>query len=361
MTNTAAIERMTTGREFTVRGAGAFGLSIAFELARRGAKVRVIEAHRIGAGSSGGHVGALAPHVPENWNPKKAFQLDSLLMAQEFWDDVRRIGGKDAGYGRVGRIQPLKDQAAIDLARARGVSAQGLWQGRALWEIRDIAEFGSFVPPSPTGLVIYDTLSARAAPRAAGAALASAVLALGGEIVFGTAEERGVVIHATGSDGLRDLSEAFARPIGQGIKGQSALLDGSAIKGIHAAPQVYTGSLHIIAHADRTLAIGSTTERDYDDPTSTDEGLDLLVEKARDLCPVIRDAPLLDRWAGARPRAKTRAPMLGAWPDREGHFIANGGFKIGFGMAPKVAAVMADLVLDGIDGIPEGFNVTDNM
>ena len=35
------------------------------------------------------------------------------------------------------------------------------------------------------------------------------------------------------------------------------------------------------------------------------------------------------RWAGLRPRARSRAPMLGAWPGRPGHFIANGGFKIG--------------------------------
>ncbi len=69
---------------------------------------------------------------------------------------------------------------------------------------------------------------------------------------------------------------------------------------------------------------------------------------------------MIDRWAGARPRAKP-APMLGAWPDRDGHFIANGGFKIGFGMAPKVAATMADLVLEGINTIPEGFHVTDNL
>ena len=49
--------------------------------------------------------------------------------------------------------------------------------------------------------------------------------------------------------------------------------------------------------------------------------------------------------------------MLGAWPDRPSHFIANGGFKIGFGMAPKVAETMADLVLDGHDTIPADFRV----
>ena len=36
-------------------------------------------------------------------------------------------------------------------------------------------------------------------------------------------------------------------------------------------------------------------------------------------------------------------------------FIANGGFKIGFGMAPKIGEVMADLILDGVDHIPNDF------
>ncbi|MCI5042840.1 MAG: FAD-dependent oxidoreductase, partial [Donghicola eburneus] len=47
--------------------------------------------------------------------------------------------------------------------------------------------------------------------------------------------------------------------------------------------------------------------------------------------------------------------------DADGQFIANGGFKIGFGMAPGVARVMADLVLEGRDGIPQGFRVEDNL
>ncbi len=36
-------------------------------------------------------------------------------------------------------------------------------------------------------------------------------------------------------------------------------------------------------------------------------------------------------------------------------------FKIGFGMAPKVAEVMADLLLEGRDAIPKGFRVEDNL
>ena len=72
---------------------------------------------------------------------------------------------------------------------------------------------------------------------------------------------------------------------------------------------------------------------------------------------MLAGADVVERWAGVRPRAKSRAPLLGAWPGRPGQFVANGGFKIGFGMAPKVARVMVDLVMDGRDGIPAGFRV----
>ena len=69
--------------DVTVIGGGVFGLSVAYACASRGATVRLYERKAIGSGASGGLVGALAPHVPENWNPKKAFQLESLLMARE--------------------------------------------------------------------------------------------------------------------------------------------------------------------------------------------------------------------------------------------------------------------------------------
>ncbi|KEP68632.1 oxidoreductase [Thioclava dalianensis] len=347
----------SAGPHLTVRGGGIFGLSIACEAARRGARVRLIESVAIGAGSSGGHVGALAPHVPEQWNPKKQFQFESLRMAEAFWAWVGQTGGIDPGYARLGRIQPLADAAQVERAQARAAGAAELWDGFAEWQVAEAAEFAPFVPPSPTGLVIHDTLSARIAPRAACAALASALKALGGQIVIGAAEEIGPVIYATGAPGLLGLSEALGAPVGNGVKGQSALLSHDA----GAVPQVYAEGLHIVPHSDGTVAIGSTSERLYDAPESTDAQLETLIERARTLCPQLRDAPVIDRWAGLRPRAKSRAPMLGGWPGREGHFIANGGFKIGFGMAPKIADVMVDLVLEGHDAIPQGFRVTDNL
>ncbi|OZA16533.1 MAG: oxidoreductase, partial [Rhodobacterales bacterium 17-64-5] len=74
--------------DLTVRGGGIFGLSVAWEAVQRGARVRLIERERLGAGASGGLVGALTPHTPEAWNPVKAFQLDSLLRAESWWEGV---------------------------------------------------------------------------------------------------------------------------------------------------------------------------------------------------------------------------------------------------------------------------------
>mgnify|MGYP005694967963 CR=1 FL=1 len=59
-----------------------------------------------------------------------------------------------------------------------------------------------------------------------------------------------------------------------------------------------------------------------------------------------------------QPRAFTRAPILGKHPVNPDWFIANGGFKIGFGMAPKIGEVMADLILDGVDHIPDDFRAS---
>lgn len=331
--------------DVTILGAGVFGLGCAFACARRGAQVQVIDPQGVGAGASGGIVGALAPHVPENWNEKKSFQLESLLMAEDWWAAVAEIGGGDPGYARTGRLQPIPDAAASTRAEARAEGARALWRGAATWAVEDAPSAWS----PGTARVIRDTLSARIHPRQACAALAMAIKALGGEIpVTGTPE--GQVIHATGWQGLAVMQEQGGRAAGNGVKGQAVLLRLDR----RDAPQLYVDGLHIIPHGDGTVAIGSTSERDVED-TGTDAQADDLLSRARDAVPELRDAPEIMRWAGIRPRARSRAPLLGAWPGRDGHFVANGGFKIGFGMAPKVAEVMADLVLQGTDAIPDGF------
>jgi glycine oxidase len=338
--------------DITIRGAGIFGLSIAWTCLRRGASVQVIDPYGPGAGSSGGIVGALAPHVPENWNDKKAFQLSSLLMAEDFWAGVAAAGGTNPGYCRSGRLQPVLDPVALGLARGREETARALWEGHARWEVVPAKDDDGWQPRSPTGWIIRDDLSALLHPRKAVAALVAALQA-GGVRIASEGKHSGTTLWATGVAGLEDLNSHLHRMVGAGVKGQAALLDYDA----RGAPQLFIDGLHIIPHLDGTVAIGSTSERQFKDGRAPDNQLDRLVEKASAALPVLRNAPVIDRWAGVRPRSRSRAPMLGPWPDRPGHFVANGGFKIGFGMAPKVAEVMADLLLEDRDRIPDAFRV----
>ncbi|MCW9043110.1 MAG: FAD-binding oxidoreductase [Pseudopelagicola sp.] len=336
--------------DVTVMGAGAFGLSVAWSCVKRGASVRVIDPFGLGSGSSGGTVGALSPHTPENWNDKKEFQFQSLLMAETYWAEIERIGDQPSGYGRVGRLQPVMNDRGFELARAREETARTLWRGKATWRVIPAEDAGDWAPLTPTGHLIHDTLSARMSPRMACAALAAALRAKGTEIVS-NAPESGQVIWATGWRGLVEMSEDMGRMVGNGVKGQSALLRLSRPN----APQLFADAVHIIPHVDGTVAIGSTSERDFNAPDTTDALLDDVLARAFAAVPALHGAEVIERWAGVRPRAKSRAPMLGDHPTKPGQYIANGGFKIGFGMAPKVGEVMADLILDGTDNIPEPF------
>lgn len=344
--------------QIAVMGAGIMGLASAFALAQRGARVRVVERERVGAGSSGGLVGALAPHVPEQWNAKKSFQFESLCMAESFWAEVRAVGGIDPGYARLGRVQPLADDAAIERARTRAEGARAHWQGRAEWRVVSAQSMPGLRPVSPTGMVVHDTLTARLSPRKAGQALVAALAALGVSVEHGAEPPaQGTVLWATGVQGLADLSADLGQTVGGAVKGQAALLAADW----RDAPQVFADGLHIVPHADGTVAIGSTSESSYADPAATDPQLEALIDRARAVCPDLAGAAVLERWAGLRPRARTRAPMLGPWPGRPGWFVLNGGFKIGFGMAPRLARLTAELLLDGAAAIPAGFAVDDNL
>lgn len=337
--------------DVTIRGAGIFGLSIAWACLQRGARVRVIETAHPGAGSSGGLVGALSPHVPEAWNAKKAFQLDSLFMAADWWAGVEAASNLPSGYARLGRLQPLPDDRAVEAARRREAEAATLWQGRAVWQVIP-ATGAEWEPATPSGWLVHDTLSARLSPRMGLASLTQALTAQGAELILGEAEDTGAIIHATGIAGLTELSRAFASPLGSGVKGQALSLRHDA----RDQPQLFVDGLHIVPHADGTIAIGSTSETTWIHD-GTDTQLDALHAKAIAAVPALARSEVTARWAGIRPKSASRAPVLGAWPGRPGHFIANGGFKIGFGMAPKVAEVIADLILDGRDTIPPDFTV----
>ncbi len=350
-------------------GGGAFGLAVAFICARRGLSVRLVTAGRIGDGASGGIVGALSPHVPDAWNAKKQFQFEALVAAPQFWGAVAAAGGVSPGYARTGRLIPIPTAEARDLAQARAASATDLWHGAATWQVQQADAQPEWIAPdhAPHGL-IFETLSARIAPARAVAALAAACRAQGVEILEGCAataigsghaetptgrlSARHIVL-AAGVKGFDLLARATGHPpAGTGVKGQAALLSGPVDATL---PTIYADGTYVVPHDDGRVAVGSTSEATWDDPASTDGQLDALIANARALCPALRDMPMTQRWAGLRPKARRRDPLLGAVPGHDGLWLAMGGFKIGFAIAPHAATLLAAAIEGRAPPLPDSF------
>ena len=342
-----------------VYGGGVFGLTIAYFCKKRGADVCLIDPNGVASGASGGLVGALAPHTPDNWNDKKQFQFESLTRNPAFWAEVDAISGISSGYAQTGRLVALEDERALDLAHARVKSARQFWGEQASWAVVDPSAYGNWAPESGTGFLSFDTLSARITPTDACKSLALAFKKIGGQITVSAEKGRhpDARVLATGYQGLAELSHDLGQTIGTGQKGQAALLDYDA----RALPHLYAKGLHIVPHENGTTGIGSTSETDWTDACETDHALEHLIEKAKEVLPALNEAKVLDRRAGIRPRARKRTPLLGPHPIKSRTFIANGGFKIGFGVSVKVGQVMADLILDEKDSIPKAFSIAANL
>lgn len=142
---------------------------------------------------------------------------------------------------------------------------------------------------------------------------------------------------------LETLLPPLPKPLGQGVKGQAALLRADLDP---ANPVVFLDGIYVVAHEGGFAAIGSTSENRFDDPHSSDSRLDEVIARARALIPSLRDAAVIERWAGIRPKAIGRDPLVGPVPGHDNVVALTGGFKISFGMAHR----LADSALDFVKG-----------
>lgn len=350
--------RKSPGRDVAVIGAGVFGLTCALACARRGLSVIVLERAHPGAGASGGPVGALAPHPPDRWSAKKAFQLEALVGAEAFWAGVAARGGGDPGYLRTGRLIPLRDGRERRLAQARAEAAETHWAGRARWNVLDPEALPGWIDSAaaPAGAV-RETLSARLSPRAAVAALAAAVEAAGGEIRIAEARAIGTgrvwlsaggavaadrIVLAAGDAARSLLGPQAATALGRGVKGQAALVD----PGPGGAPpmMLYCDGLYVAPQSGGAVAIGSTSETAWSEPHTVDASLDALIARAARICPGLSGARVIERWAGVRPRGALPEPVVGPAPGMDGVLIASGGYRTGFALAPPIGEIVAGMI-----------------
>ncbi|MCY3675884.1 MAG: FAD-binding oxidoreductase [Rhodobacteraceae bacterium] len=342
--------------DLEIVGMGVFGLSIAWECSKRGARVSVVDHQHYQRSSSYGLVGALTPHVPEPWESKKQFQFDSLLMAEDWWKEVYSASDIDPHYCRCGRLQPIMDKKGYELAKLRSDEAQTNWKRQAEWKIVRTTDCSGWKPKSPIGWLIADDLSARINPRMAIKSLRKALVSNNVPLMILNGQEETKCeyrVLATGTAGLISLSSELGLPLVAHEKGQAMLIDYDASD----QPIITGGGVNLVPQPNGLTAVGSTTERYFTNPYKTDYRLNELYSKAIELVPEVGNSRIVEKWAHDRPRSVTRAPVLGAHPTRENTFLANGGFKIGFGLAPKIAEVMAELILNGNNLIPHKFSL----
>lgn len=108
---------------------------------------------------------------------------------------------------------------------------------------------------------------------------------------------------------------------------------------------IYSSQGYLIPRADGRLLAGSTTEEVGFDKSITDEGVNKITAMAREIAPAIAKLPLLDSWAGFRPRAADDLPVLGNSVEIDGLVYATGHYRNGILLAPITGELIAEIIV----------------
>lgn len=310
---------------FTILGAGVAGLAVATELTRRGAAVRLIDP----AGRPGTHCcswwagGMLAP----------------FCEGETAEEPVIRLGQEAAGWWqRAGAEVTQRGSLVLALGRDRGELdrfARRTTQHRML----DGAALAA-VEPALAGRferALLFASEAHIAPRKALAALADGLKA------------RGVAIEPAGASGTvidcRGLAARDMLPDLRGVRGEMVLLRAPGIsltrpiRLLHPRHPVY-----IVPRGDGTYMLGATQIESEHRGAATLRSVAELLNAAYALDPAFAEAGVIQLGADLRPAFPDNLPRIRR---RGGRILVNGLFRHGFLLAPALARMVAELVLDG--------------
>jgi glycine oxidase len=353
--------------EAVVIGGGVVGLTLAYELARRGREALVLDRDDVAGVATRAAAGMLAPTSEADLSerPLVDLELDSLRRYPAFVEDLERLTGMSCGYRREGTVWVAldRDQDA-DLERLfRMQRAKGL-PARRLSAAETVAR-----EPHLSGRVVAGLLAEgdhQVDPRALAGALRSAIARLGGRVVTGCRVGRidhanGEVIAVSGAAGDRPIRvrcriavlaggvwsedvDAPLPPLGlRPVKGQLVRLTGAElIHHVVRSPDVY-----LVPRRGGELLVGATMEEQgLDTRPMAGAVLDLLREAWR-LLPGVYDLAVSELSVGFRPALRDHLPVIGAAAVR-GLYVATGHFRNGVLLAPATAHHMAEWIVSGI-------------
>ena len=349
-----------------VRGGGLIGLGIAYELAKRGAEVRVLEAGEPGRAASWAAAGMLAPYTEGlAGTPFEAFCARSLALYPAYVEELREAGGVDARLKIDGIVRAAYTEteasalrAQVDAARQSGVEAAWL-------ERREVVRAEPALGPNVLGGALFAG-EGQVDNRRLGRALASACAARGVRIdaggghvaleadarrVRGVRSRDGfvpasVVVNATGAwagelAGVPPEARLTVFP----VKGQMLAL---AMSRALMRRVVWVPGAYLVPRDDGRLLVGATVEDAAFDVRVTAGGIRSLLDAALAAVPALRDLALVETWAGLRPASPDGLPYLGA-TSLEGYFVAAGHHRNGVLLAPATARALADALEGKVD------------
>lgn len=337
--------------DFLIIGAGAVGLASALELARRGARVTLLDRSRAGAESTWAGGGILSPLLP--WQYGEAVNALSEYSRALFPDWIARqqtLSGLDAEYRASGMLV----LPPFDLAEAAAWCARHAWR----CEKRSSGEFLATMA-AEEALWLPDVAQVRN-PRLIhvlrGAAIASGVRIVESTEVTGWVAEHGrisrvnttqgdfsaagVVVAAGAWTGTLPGLEAFATQIFP-VRGQMLLfkLPPDSLTTI-----VLQNGRYLIPRQDGHVLAGSTLEWSGFDKSTTESAKRELLAFAAGILPALSERVLVKHWSGLRPGSPENVPIIAPHPGFSNLFINSGHFRYGVTMAPGSARLLADLI-----------------
>jgi len=339
-----------------VCGGGVIGAALAHELARRGARVTLIERWRVAGAASGKSGGFLA----RDWCD--GTPLEALARASfDLHDDWAAALGNPYGYRRVTTFSAA-------MSRRRALPPRGA-RDIAGWLAADAVNRSRLGSPTTT---------AQLDPKLFTEALAEAARTAGAEILTATVaglhhdEARGRVDGVDLEGGERVMADAVILALGPwslmaatwvplppvfGLKGHSIVLRPETTlpaEAIFAEFEDVDGDIltpEIVPRADGTLYVcglsGSAAMPVDPSRVGPEEGgAEKLIDITRALIPSLAGAEVIARQACYRPVTADGLPLIGPVPDHVNVFVATGHSVWGMLNAPGTAVALSDLILD---------------
>lgn len=128
------------------------------------------------------------------------------------------------------------------------------------------------------------------------------------------------------------------------------------IKGQMCRVQVEDGQLDYTVHGLMTyiapwkggkgFVLGTTMEDQGFNPVIEDDVIQDLVDRAARVVPCLKDAPLIESWAGLRPAAEDLMPVMGKSTRYQNLFYSTGHYRNGILQTPKQAEYIVDTILE---------------